>query len=118
MEQLLVRVVSSKEEIGLPPTTWEELNDQAAIITKSGPASTSNGTLDQSLDLNENSYLVQRIGNTSDSNYYIFNAINSNNIKRNVLGCIDLKTGASDVKLGSKDSTTKGAVTESDLKCK
>ena len=118
MEQLLVRVVSSKEEIGLPPTTWEELNDQAAIMTASGPASSTNGNLDQSLVLEGGLYSVKRANGTSESNYYIFSAENSDNSKRNVLGCIDLNTGASDVKLGIEDSATKSAVTDSDLNCK
>ena len=118
MEQLLVRVVSSKEELGLPPTTWEELNDQAAIMTKSGPATTSNGALNQSIDLAASSYSVKRTNSASESNYYIFTANTNNNSKRNVLGCVDLSTGASDVKLGIEDSSTKSAVTDSDLKCK
>jgi type IV pilus assembly protein PilA len=118
MEQLLVRVVSSKEEIGIAPTTWEELNDQAAIMTKSGPASTSSGTLNQSIDIAGSSYTVKRTNGESESNYYIFAANTNDNSKRNILGCIDLGTGASDVKLGVEDSSTKSAVTDNDLNCK
>ena len=117
MEQLLVRIVSSKEEIGLPPTTWLELNNQAAIMTKSGPASKDDGKLDQEITLPEGDYVVKRIDDESDANYFIISAESTKNEKTNVLGCIDLNTGASDVKLGIVDSATKDKVQESDLLC-
>ena len=118
MEQLMVRLASSKEEIGIPPTTWLELNNQAAIMTKSGPASKNDGELDQKIDWAEGDYTINRIDDKSDPNYFIMSAENTKNEKRNVLGCIDLTTGASDVKLGVIDSATKDKVQITNLRCR
>jgi len=118
MEQLLVRIVSSKEEIGLPPTTWLELNNQVAIMTKSGPASMDDGELDKEITLSGGDYIIKRIDDKSDANYFIIAAENTRDVKSNVIGCIDLNTGASDVKLGVVDSETQDKAKESDLLCR
>ena len=118
MEQILVRVVNFKEEIGLSPTTWNELNNQMAIMTTTGPASGNNGELDQSIKLLGNEYEIRRTNSKTNNEYYIFTANNTRNSTRNVIGCIDLSTGASDVKLGIIDTTSKEAAKESDLVCK
>ena len=118
MEQLMVRIVSSKEEIGIPPATWLELNNQAAIMTKSGQASQANGELDQEIAWSGGDYTISRIDDQSDPNYFIMAAENTRNAKRNVLGCIDLTTGASDMKLGVVNSDTQDKVQETDLLCR
>ena len=117
MEQILVRVVSFKEEIGIPPTTWKDLNNQSAIMTKSGPASDNDGDLNQSIELSGSDYILKRSNSSPNGDYYIFTATNSNNIEGNVIGCIDLNTGASDVKLGIVNTTDQSAAKESDLIC-
>ena len=118
MEQVLVRIVSSKEEIGLPPTSWFELGNQAAIMTKSGPVSEDNGKLDEEIAWSEGNYTIKRIDDKLDANYFVIAAENTRNEKMNVLGCIDLITGASDVKLGVVDSATQDKVQETDLLCR
>lgn len=118
MEQLLIRIVSSKEEIGLPPKTWKDLSNQAVIMTKSGPISDSDGSLEREITLSDGNYLTRRIGDLTDNNYFILEASVSQSPDRNVLGCIDLSTGASDVKLGVVHSKTSTKVETSDLICK
>lgn len=118
MEQLLIRIVSSKEEIGLPPKTWKDLSDQAVIMTKSGPVSDSDGRLEKEINLSDGNYLTKRIGDLTDDNYFILEASILQSPDRNVLGCIDLSTGASDVKLGVVHSKTSTKVETSDLICK
>ena len=118
MEQLLIRIVSSKEEIGLPPKTWEDLSDQAVIMTKTGPVSSDEGNLTQEITLSDTDYTVKRVDDLTDDNYFILEALRSQRPERNILGCIDLNTGASDVKLGISDSKTSAQVITSDLICK
>lgn len=118
MEQLLVRIVSSKEEIGLPPESWKDLSDQAVIMTKTGPASANEGDLINEITLSDGDYTVKRIDDLADDNYFVLEALTSQRPERNVLGCIDLSTGASDVKLGVIHSKTSTKVEASDLICK
>ena len=118
MEQLLIRIVRSKEEIGLPPKTWKDLSDQAVIMTKSGPVSDSDGRLEKEINLSDGNYLTKRIGDLTDDNYFILEASVLQSPDRNVLGCIDLSTGASDVKLGVVHSKTSTKVEKSDLICR
>ena len=118
MEQLLVRIVSSKEEIGLPPESWKDLSDQAVIMTKTGPASANEGDLVNEITLSDGDYTVKRIDDLTDDNYFVLEALTSRRPERNVLGCIDLSSGASDVKLGGVHSKTSTKVETSDLICK
>jgi type IV pilus assembly protein PilA len=118
MEQLLIRIVSSKEEIGLPPKTWKDLSNQAVIMTKSGPVSANDGSLEKKITLSDGNYLTRRIGDLTDDNYFILEATVPQSPERNVLGCIDLNTGASDVKLGVVHSKTSTKVETTDLICK
>ena len=116
MEQLLVRIVSSKEEIGVPPESWKDLSDQAVIMTKTGPASANEGDLVNEITLSDGDYTVKRIDDLTDDNYFVLEALTSRRPERNVLGCIDISTGASDVKLGITDSKEPAKIT--DLICK
>ncbi len=118
MEQLLVRIVSSKEEIGLPPETWKDLSNQAVIMTKTGPVSSSQGKLIEEITLSDGDYTVKRIDDLTDDNYFVLEALIAQRPERNVLGCIDLNTGASDVKLGVVHSKTSIKAEMSDLICK
>ena len=116
MEQLLIRIVSSKEEIGLPPESWKDLSDQAVIMTKTGPASANEGDLVNEITLSDGDYTVKRIDDLADDDYFVLEALTSQRPERNVLGCIDLSTGASDVKLGITDSKEPAKIT--DLICR
>nr|WP_115092948.1 prepilin-type N-terminal cleavage/methylation domain-containing protein [Synechococcus sp. UW106] len=118
MEQLLIRIISSKEEIGLPPKTWKDLSNQAVIMTISGPISDDEGSLEKEIALSDGNYSTRRIGDLTDENYFILESTVSQSPERNVLGCIDLSTGASDVKLGIVHSKTSTKVETSDLICK
>lgn len=118
MEQLLVRIVSSKEELGLPPESWKDLSDQAVIMTKTGPATANEGDLVNEITLSDGDYTVKRIDDLTDDDYFVLEALTSQRPERNVLGCIDLSTGASDVKLGVIHSKTSTQVETSDLICK
>ena len=118
MEQLLVRIISSKEEIGVPPETWKDLSDQAVIMTKTGPASVNNGKLVNEITMSGGDYIVKRIDDLADDNYFVLEALTPQRPERNVLGCIDLSSGASDVKLGGVHSKTSTKVEKSDLICR
>ena len=87
-------------------------------MTKSGPASDNDGDLTQSIDLSGSDYILKRSNNSSNGDYYVFTATNSSDVERNVIGCIDLNTGASDVKLGIVNTADQSAAKESDLICR
>ena len=105
------------DEFNKIPTGWAELNDIAAIMTTSGPASLSTFG---SINLPGGNYTVSRTDNGGNNTYFEFTAKptseNPEIAKLNVMACIDLATGASDIKQGRKDS--KNAIRDADLVCK
>ncbi|KGG26745.1 MULTISPECIES: type IV pilin protein [unclassified Prochlorococcus] len=105
------------DEFNKIPTGWAELNDIAAIMTTSGPASL---TTFGSINLPGGNYTLSRTDNGGNTNYYEFTAKptskNPEVAKFNVIACIDLGTGASDLKQGRKDS--KNAASNADLVCR
>ena len=107
------------DEFNLIPTGWVDLNNVAAIMTTSGPANLA--TFD-SISLPGGNYTVRgTIGGTNDD-YFEFTATpvsgNLETLKFNIMTCIDLATGASDLKQGKKDRADKGAITKEDLVCR
>ncbi len=104
------------DEFNKIPTGWKELNDIAAIMTTSGPASL---TTFGSINLPGENYTVSRTDNQSRNTYFEFTATpttkDSEMAEFNVMACIDLATGASDLKQGRKDSIN--AISDSDLVC-
>ena len=105
------------DEFNKIPTGWAELNDIAAIMTTSGPASL---TTFGSINLPGGNYTLSRTDNGGNTNYFEFTAKPTSEspemTKFNVMACIDLGTGASDLKQGRKDS--KNAISEADLVCR
>lgn len=105
------------DEFNEIPDGWAELNDIAAIMTTSGPASL---TTFGSINLPGGNYTVSRTDNGGNNTYFEFTATptskNAETAEFNVMACIDLKNGASDIKQGRKDS--KKAVSRADLVCR
>lgn len=116
--QIQNTVAAYIDEFNLMPTGWKDLNDIAAIMTTKGPASL---TTFNKIVLPGGNYSVSRTDNGVDRNYYEFTATptskKSDVSKFNVMACIDLENGASDIKKGVVDSKGKGAVSYADLVC-
>ena len=117
IEQMMTRLVASKEEMGTNPITWIELSNQSAIITTKGIIKDTDGELTNKINLSEINYTIQRTDNTNPSNYYELTATNKANPNRNVMGCINLDNGASTVKLGIEDRADNKPVVSTDLLC-
>lgn len=106
------------DEFNLMPTGWKDLNDIAAIMTTEGPASL---TTFNKIILPGGNYGLSRTDNGDNENYFEFTAsstnTNSETAKFNVMACIHLETGASDIKRGVIDSKKNDAVSDADLVC-
>ena len=115
LAQLQTTVATYLDEFNLSPVDWADLNDIAVIMTNSGPADAGNGALTTQITLPGNEYSVIRTNVAN--NYYEFTASSTNNnaSEYNVIACVCLSTGASDLKKGTIDS--EGEVESADLVC-
>ena len=106
------------DEFNLVPTGWKDLNEIAAIMTTEGPA---NLTTFNQIILPGGNYALSRTDNGKNENYFEFTAsstnTNSEAAKFNVMACIDLEGGASDIKRGVIDSKNNDAASVTDLVC-
>lgn len=118
LSQLISTVAAYADEYQDLPDRWDQLGDINAVMTSSGPVNSSNGELTTAITLPGGNYQVVRSNNNSGT-YYVFSATptpaNSTNQNYNVMACVDLSNGASNVKLGIQDAT--GKVQLSDLTC-
>ena len=117
MSQLQTSIVGYVDENGIHPDNWKELNETSAIMTPSGPTAQNNlGWLTMASSgcttTNKNCYKF-RITRAND--YYIIEAksMKENAANYNVFACIDIKTGASDLRKG----TSSKAAQKGDLQC-
>ena len=117
MSQLQNTIVGYVDENGIHPNNWKELNETSAIMTPTGPTDQNNlGWLTMASSgcttTNKNCYTFKI---TRDKDSYTLEAkpMNKNSASYNVLACIDLKTGASDLRKG----TASKAAQMDELKC-
>ena len=115
LAQFQTTVATYLDEFNLTPVNWVDLNNVAVIMTNSGPASVGDGALTTQITLPGNDYTVRRTNVAN--NYYEFTASSTNNNapQYNVIACVCLSTGASDLKKGTFDNV--GQVTTADLVC-
>ena len=125
LAQIQNTVASYIDEYNEEPSSWVDLNDIAAIMTTSGPA--VEGKLTVPISLPGGNYNVRRTDGEGESSYFEFTATpvinnrtadNQELLKFNVMACVDLTTGASDIKHGKKDREDKQAVESEDLVCR
>ena len=117
MSQLQNTIVGYVDENGIHPNNWKELNETSAIMTPSGPTAQNNlGWLTMASSgcttTNKNCYTF-KIKRDKDSYTLKAKPMNKNSANYNVLACIDLKTGASDLRKG----TASKAAQMKELKC-
>ena len=118
MSQLQTTIVGYVDENGIHPNNWKELNETSAIMTPTGPTTQNNlGWLTMASSgcttANNNNCYTFKITREKDSYTLKAKSINKNSANYNVLACIDLKTGASDLRKG----TTSKAAQKDELKC-
>ena len=109
VSQVMIQTASHFDEYGLRAEGWDDLDDVTTVMTDTGTAS---GATFASITLPGANYTLEANRNAND---YIFTATptdtNANGF--NVLGCINVSTGASNIQTG--DGTT--AAVEADLTC-
>ena len=117
MSQLQTSIVGYVDENGIHPNNWKELNETSAIMTPSGPTAQNNlGWLTMASSgcttTNKNCYKFKI---TRANDYYILEArsMKKNSANYNIFACIDIKTGASDLRKG----TSSKAAQKGDLQC-
>ena len=109
VSQVMVQTVSYSDEYGMQAEGWDDLDDIAAIMTDTG---TATGMTFASITLPGANYTLEAKRNLND---YVFTATPTDTDANgfNVLGCINVSTGASNIQTG--DGTTNAST--SDLTC-
>jgi prepilin-type N-terminal cleavage/methylation domain-containing protein len=100
IQSIIAAFVDETSEL---PTTWNELTSIAAIMTNNGQAK---GNLSTAITLPNEKYSVAVTGPT-DSTYEISALRTDGCPNRDMIACLDLSNGASDLKRG--DGTTNAA---------
>tara|TARA_B100000959_G_C14846697_1_gene568333 strand:- start:448 stop:966 length:519 start_codon:yes stop_codon:yes gene_type:complete len=117
LAQIQTIVATYIDEYNLTPTSWKDLSDMTAIMTTSGPADLASF---ESIILPGGNYTVSGTTSGDDNNYFEFTATpvstDEETLKYNVMACIDLENGASDLKQGNRDSANK-KIESTDLVC-
>ena len=99
MSQLLTSTMAFNDEYSQEPTSWADLNTMAAVMKESGTASGDNNF--NTINLRNGNYSMS--ANQSGSIYQFSCVARENGSSDfNVLGCLNLDNGASEIKLGKK----------------
>lgn len=112
LSQIMSRTQSFTDEYGSPPNGWNDLDKIATLMTSEGPAK---GNSFSNIDLPSCNYSLG--GSLAEHEFNFFASrknIQEEPDKFNLVGCINVATGASDLKRGN------GAVEAktSELNCK
>ena len=95
ISQIQTTIASYADEFGVLPTSWAELNDTSAVMTDDGPATKENF---QAIKLAGGYYNVS-IDNTD--NLFTITATRDDEPNLNVVACVNLTNGASDISKGT-----------------
>ena len=115
--QIQSTIVAYTDEYGVEPSTWSDLSEITAVMTSSGPAGAAEGDMDEPIELISGKYTLTRsLGETGTTFTLEASSVNNNGADYNVMACLDLDTGASDLRLGNQ-SGINGAVTAANLRC-
>ena len=102
LSQLQQKLASYVDVFKAPPPSWKAFSDYSLVMTASGPASETGSVTTTAINLPGNNYRV-RI-ETAGTNLYTFLAepLNQSRLNEgyNVIACLDLNNGASDIKKG------------------
>ena len=115
--QIQSTIVAYTDEYGVEPSSWNDLSEISAVMTDTGPAGTAQGSMNTPITLINGKYTLRRLlGEAGKTFTLIADSVNQNGAEFNVMACLDLNTGASDLRLGNQ-SGINGAVTTADLRC-
>ena len=110
VSQVMIQVAAHSDEYGVNAEGWDNLDDIAAVMTDTGTA--SGGTF-STITLPGGNYSLDVKGPAGNDYIITATPTDTNSSSFNVLGCINVSTGASNIQAG--DDTT--AAAEADLTC-
>ena len=118
VSQIQTTIAAFVEEMGLQPTSWEDLNKITPLMTPEGPANQSDFSsikLASSGCTEANETHCYQVNASEENQIITLNArsMNQDASAYNVVACLDLRTGASDMKKG----TNQTAAILKDLRC-
>ena len=118
LSQIQTTIAAFVEEMGLQPNSWSDLNKITPLMTPEGPANQSNFgliKLASSGCTETNETHCYQVDASEKDQVFTVNArsINQDATAYNVVACLDLKTGATDLKKGSNQA----AAVPGDLRC-
>ena len=93
--QIQTTIGAFADEFGILPSSWADLNDTSAVMTDTGPATKDNF---QAITLAGDFYDVS-ISNTD--NLFTITATRDDEPNLNVVACVNLTNGASDISKGT-----------------
>ena len=119
LSQVQTTIAAFVDEMGLLPTSWRDLDKITPLMTPTGPANKKSFGLISMASagctkaMNSNCYQV--IASESDQIFTLeAKPTNKDHEKYNVVACLDLRTGASDLKKG----TSGGKADAKELRCR
>jgi len=102
MSQVMSAISVFNDEFGISAKTWKDIDEIATIITISGPAAADDL---EPITLKSSGYILEV---TNSGNDYKLSAYSTNDkefqpeiVTYNVLGCLNIRTGASDIATGN-----------------
>ena len=109
ISQIQTNIAAFADEFGVLPASWADLHQTSAIMTIDGPATNANfdpialagGHYNVTVVRNENIFTITATPTRDDNDVQDFN----------VIACVNLSNGASDIDKGTKDAAA------SDLNC-
>ena len=99
ISQIQTTIASYADEFGVLPNSWSELNDTSAVMTDDGPATKDNF---QAIKLAGGYYNVSI---DSTDNLFTITATRDDEPNLNIVACVNLTNGASDINKGTNAAT-------------
>ena len=119
LSQVQTTIAAFVDEMGLLPTSWKDLDKITPLMTPAGPANETNfgwisiASSGCTEKVDSNCYTVKAV--ESDQVFTLqAKSANSDAKNYNVVACLDLRTGASDLKKG----TSGGKADPEELRCR
>ena len=112
LSQIQTTIAAFVEEVGLLPQSWKDLNTVSPLMTPTGAANKPNFsaiTLASSGCSTNNPLNCYQVEAKEEEYIFTLHAkpLNTDVATYNVLACLDLKTGASDIRKGNNKSKAK-----------
>ena len=102
---LQTSIASYVDEYSAHPTRWGDLAKIAVVMTNNGPIQDSDTAgLSTTKAMQNEAYEMSVAIDSSNNDHYILTATPTDSSDYNVKACIDVSNGASDLKMGMRDT--------------